>query len=88
MARTLNLRRTMGLAAALAFTGLSSPLFAEDPPRYFIPECAQYYKDVYCPAHWQAEHFASSTACADYYKEGCYYTYYVGLDLPTGERRG
>jgi hypothetical protein len=76
MLRKLNLKRTIGLVAALAIAGLSGPASAEDPPRYFSPECAQYFKDVYCPAHWQAENFTSSSACADYYKEGCYYTYY------------
>jgi hypothetical protein len=89
MLSKLNLKRTKGLVAALAIASLSGPAWAQDPPRYFSPECAQYFKDVYCPAHWQADHFASQSACADYYRdEVCWYTYWVRLDLPATVRNG
>ena len=89
MLRKLNLNKTTGLGAALVIAGLSGPAWAEDPPRYPVPECAQYYKDVYCPTHWQADHFASQQACADYYRdEVCYYTYWVRLVPPATRRNG
>lgn len=76
MSRKLNLREATGLVAALAIAGLAGPASAQEPVRYFSPECAQYFKDVYCPANWQEENFTSSSACAEHYKDLCWWTYH------------
>ena len=73
MLGNINLKRTMGLAAALAATGLLAPAPAQ-AQAWYSEVCIQYYID-YCQANskgqanWQRQGFASSAQCADYYKE-------------------
>ena len=73
MLGNINLKRTMGLAAALAATGLLAPAPAQ-AQAWYSEVCIQYYID-YCAANskgqanWQRQGFASSAQCADYYKE-------------------
>jgi hypothetical protein len=75
MIRKLNLKQTAGLAAAFALAGLTGPAWSQEPVRYFSPECARYFTEVYCVANWQAAGFASQSACADYHRDVfCWFT--------------
>ncbi|HYI41239.1 MAG TPA: hypothetical protein VE053_13065 [Allosphingosinicella sp.] len=67
MAGKLNLRNSMGLAAALTFAGLLAPASANAQVIY-LPGCIAYFEGQ-CAASWQAQGFASYSACVAFYTE-------------------
>lgn len=67
MAGKLKLKNATGLAAALAFAGLLAPASANAQVIY-LPGCIAYYEDQ-CAAGWQAQGFASYSACVAFYTE-------------------
>ena len=89
MVRKLDLKRTMGFAAAIATAGLLMPAPASAQV-WYSEACIQYYRD-YCVANWQRQGFASSAQCADFYKENAckgsvIYQEYSSLAVPSTGR--
>jgi hypothetical protein len=59
--------KTLLASAALASLGLLAPASA-NAQVWYSPACIQYYEGQ-CAANWQAQGFASYSACVAYYKE-------------------
>lgn len=87
MAGKFNLKNTAGLAAALAFAGLAhAPASAQV---IYLPGCIAYY-EAQCAASWQAQGFASYSACVAFYTENVCKGYVIYPDygaLPVGTGR-
>jgi len=66
MSGKLNLRKTTGLAAALAMAGLLPA--SANAQVWYSEACIQYYTN-YCAANWQNHAFTSSAQCVEHYKE-------------------
>jgi hypothetical protein len=63
----LDLKRTMGFAAAIAAAGLLVPAPAQAQV-WYSEACVQYYTDI-CAANWQSMGFSSAAKCVDHHKE-------------------